>query len=157
MCPAFTGEEYWRRLFAPIVMVCTLLLAGCFFEEPAGLRAQGSAVATLNEMAQKAHVQTGTIPAADLDRMSSTGVAFYEGRILYARMNNHLAHPLGKVTLRLVVTKGKKVRGDDFFDRNLIAAPHSEFQITVQLKRQPRTDETWAWALVDGNETENPR
>jgi len=138
-------------------MVFSLTLAGCFFEKPAGPTAHGSTRVTLNELAGKVYSQTGSILAADLDKMSTSGEARYEERYLHARMNNHLAHPLGKVTLRVVVTKGTKVREDSTFVRDLIAAPHSDFQVTVRVKRQPRKDETWAWSLVDGNEGEDPR
>jgi len=122
-----------------------------------GPKAQGSALATLNKLARKDHVHTGTILAADLDEMSRSGEAYYDGRILQARMHNHLAYPLGMVTLRVVMTKGKQTRVDATFVRKLLAAPHSPFQLTVKVKRPPREGETWAWCLVSGDKGKDPR
>ena len=157
MHPTSTESRSTRRPLAPVVIACYLLLAGCSFQEPVGPKARGSALATLNKLAGKDHVQTGTILAADLDKMSRSGEAFYDGRILQARMHNHLANPLGKVTLRLVMTKGKQIREDVTFVRKLLAAPHSPFQLTVKVKRPPREGETWAWCLMSGDKGKDPR
>lgn len=146
------------RPLAPIVMVCSLLLTGCFIEKPPGPRAPGSTLEALNEMTGRVYSQTGPIQAADLGKMSTSGEAYFEDRFLTARMKNHLDHPLGQVTLRVVIIRGTdRVRVDDSFVRDLIVPPHSEFQVTVKVKRQPRKEETWAWSLVDGIEGEDPR
>jgi hypothetical protein len=154
----FAERKSVRKPLAHVVMVCSLLLAGCFFEKPPEPRAQGSTLAALDKLAKKPHAKTGPILTADLDKMSTSGEAYFEDRFLHANMENHLAHPLGQVTLRVVLTRGgKMIRGDTTFVRDLLVAPHSKFQVTVKVKRQPRRDEAWAWALVDGNEGEDPR
>jgi hypothetical protein len=153
---SFPHAKTLSRPVALIVMVCSLLLTGCFFEKPTGPRAPGSTLDALNEMTGIVYPQTGPIQAADLRKMSTSGKAYFTDRFLTARMKNHLDQPLGQVTLRVVIIRGK-VRADDSFVRNLIVPPHSEFQVTVKVKRQPRKNETWAWSLVTGIEGEDPR
>lgn len=153
---SFPHAKTLSRPLASIVVVCSLLLTGCFFEKPTGPRAPGSTLDALNEMTGIVYPQTGPIQAADLRKMSTSGKAYFTDRFLTARMKNHLDHPLSQVTLRVVIIRGK-VRADDSFVRNLIVPPHSEFQVTVKVKRQPRKNETWAWSLVDGIEVEDPR
>jgi hypothetical protein len=141
------------RLFSSTVTVCALLLASCFIDKPAQTRTPGATLATVNDKAGQIYLHTGGITTVDLDKMSTSGEAHYKERFLYARMNNHLAHPLGNVTLRVVVTsKHGEVRADDIVVRKPLAAPHSDFQVVVRVKRQPRADETWTWSLVDGDE-----
>lgn len=154
----FLERKAVRGPLAHVIIVCSLLLAGCFFEKPSGPKLQGSTLAILDKRTNKFHEKTGSIPTADLDKMSISGEAYFDNRFLHATMYNHLAHPLGQITLRLIIVRGKKVvRSDKTFARNLLAAPHSTFQISEKLRREPRKDEVWAWALVDGKKGEDPR
>jgi hypothetical protein len=147
-----------KRPISSIVVVSALLLAGCSFKKPIGPRASGSTLAAVNDKASQIYLHTGDIPTADLDKMSTSGQAHYEQLFFHARMNNHLAQPLGNVTVRLIISSADgQVRKDNTFVRELLAAPHSDFQVTIKMTRLPKPRETWAWSLVDGSKGEDPR
>ncbi|MAG62328.1 hypothetical protein CMO84_02260 [Candidatus Woesearchaeota archaeon] len=134
------------------------LLAGCFFNKPSAPWKPASSIAELDKLTEQPHEPTGTIPAAELDKMNASGVARFETRFLHVRSHNHLDSPLAKVVLRCVVSRSEgKVRKDETHMRKLLAAPHSDFQVTIRLGRQPRPNEVWSWALVDGTEGNEPR
>ncbi|MDE0914170.1 MAG: hypothetical protein OSB57_03210 [Planctomycetota bacterium] len=147
-----------KRPISSIVIVSALLLAGCSSKERIEARASGSTLAAVNDKASQIYLHTGNIPTADLDKMSTSGEAHYEQLFFHARMNNHLAQPLGNVTVRLIISSAKgQVCADNIFVRELLAAPHSDFQVTIKMERHPRSRQTWAWSLVDGSKGEDPR
>jgi hypothetical protein len=145
-----------RRPIATIATVWCLLLVGCLFEGPEEPSAPGSSLAATNDLAKAAYLPTGNVSTADLDMMSKAGEAYYDNRQLHARLHNHLDDPLVSVTLR-VVRKKIRVQVDTPLVRKLIAAPHSDFQVIVEVDRRARKSETWAWALVDATTGEDPR
>ena len=145
-----------KRPLATIATVWCLLLVGCLFEGPDKICVPGSSLAATNDLAGAAYLPTGNVSTADLDMMSKAGEAGFSYRMLHARLHNHLDDPLVSVTLRMV-RKKFRVQVDTDLVRELIAAPHSDFQVVFNMDRQPRKNETWVWALVDATTGEDPR
>ncbi len=134
-----------------------LLFAGCAPKTRESTPVIGTTLAETNRLGAKPYAPTGSIPTEELDKMATAGEADFDERFLRVRLHNHFDHGLSKLTVRLVVRRGDKIRGDAPHERELMVAPNSDFQFTVKVKRPPTPLDEWIWSVVDAEPGDDPR
>jgi hypothetical protein len=114
----------------------------------------GSSFASINKLANSQETAIGNISVDDLSRFSASGqLTFLRGEVgqgLQFNFHNHLPDDVGKMMLRIVITKSDAtIVSDRTYEWTASTDAYGDSaSINIPIQRSPRPGETFVWGFV---------